>query len=707
MSSSALSWLLVLVVLGWAAAPLAGRLCEHLPDRGLGIAKPLSLILVTYGGWLAASSGVPRPAARWLGVGLVAVFALALWRDFRRLQLREVLLHEALFAAALAGFAALRAFNPDIIGAEKYMDFALFNAVGRADRFPPEDPWLAGAPVNYYYFGYVVFADLARVARVPPEVGYNLALATIGAMVFTGAVSVGRALTGRLGLGLLGAAAAAVFGNLDTARRLAKGTAQFARFDYWPASRVVPNTITEFPFFSLYHGDLHPHVSALPINVTLVALACGAAWEADARGAPLARTVLRPLRLATLAIVFAALVLTNPWDVPLMSTFVAVLVFAGSPRRPVAAAAVVLGLLATAMGLALPFLFGFVPSSRGVGLVHERTALADFLTVFGVLVLPVALLLVREGGSWLPRNDERRDLALAACTFSVVALVLSTATVVLALVSVLAFVLLVSLLRAHGAARLTMFALLASAAVALLACEVVHVRDDYGVALHRMNTVFKLYFGAWLLLSLALPGVVHGVAVGFGRAGRVVVGGAVFAGTIAALCYPVAVIATELRSNDSPSLDGMRYLARHHPDDAAAIGWLRRVEGRPVVLEATGDPYGYFARVSVNTGLPTVLGWANHERVWRGPLPEIEQRRREVDTIYGSTDMEEVDALLRRHHVRYVFVGELERQRFGTEALAKFFAHPSRFARVFVSGGTEVFEVEPRPSAAAASRYRS
>ena len=65
--------------------------------------------------------------------------------------------------------------------------------------------------------------------------------------------------------------------------------------------------------------------------------------------------------------------------------------------------------------------------------------------------------------------------------------------------------------------------------------------------------------------------------------------------------------------SDVPTLDGMNYLSRVHPAELAAFRWLNReIAGVPVLLEAHGDVYRDFSRVSMNTGLPTVLGWEYH-----------------------------------------------------------------------------------------------
>jgi uncharacterized membrane protein len=136
-------------------------------------------------------------------------------------------------------------------------------------------------------------------------------------------------------------------------------------------------------------------------------------------------------------------------------------------------------------------------------------------------------------------------------------------------------------------------------------------------------------------------------------------------------------------------LDGNRYLERQHPDDFAAIQWLRQnVTGLPVILEASGNPYSYYARFSSNTGLPTVMGWANHEGLWRSHDQSVEARRRDVATIYSAASLEEVGTLLDRYKVRYIVVGELERKDFRPDSLEKF-----RQLRVaFSRGQTTIYE---------------
>ncbi len=178
------------------------------------------------------------------------------------------------------------------------------------------------------------------------------------------------------------------------------------------------------------------------------------------------------------------------------------------------------------------------------------------------------------------------------------------------------------------------------------AVEFVYLRDTFGT---RMNTVFKFYYQAWVLLNLAgVFGVFYVLRGRFLAGGRatshriVQTGWAV--GLVALLAvtaiYPVLAAYNKADGFQvSPTLDGTAYMAQYSPDDHAAIEWLNQnVSGAPVVLEATGGSYSQYARVSSQTGLPTVLGWGGHELQWRGNYDEAGKREPDIDKIYGSLD---------------------------------------------------------------------
>ena len=278
-----------------------------------------------------------------LGLLIGASGAVA-WRRRTKLVrfIREhaalLLTEEAIFLVLFGLFLLIRAGNPDLWhparGGEKPMEFAYLNAVIRSTTFPPFDPWHAGGFMNYYYFGWVMIGTLIKLTGIVPWVAYNLAVPTLFALTGAGAFSVAFSLadgdratefpgeeapTGGLRIGSLLAGLAGVFfvtiiGNLGNARLLfdqiiqrstagvagtgalsgllnflsgavavvsGKSPLQFPNdWWFWNASRVIPDTINEFPFFTFTYADLHAHMLALPL--TLLALAAAVALVRNA-----------------------------------------------------------------------------------------------------------------------------------------------------------------------------------------------------------------------------------------------------------------------------------------------------------------------------------------------------------------------------------------------------------------------------------------
>ena len=83
-----------------------------------------------------------------------------------------------------------------------------------------------------------------------------------------------------------------------------------------------------------------------------------------------------------------------------------------------------------------------------------------------------------------------------------------------------------------------------------------------------------------------------------------------------------------------------------------------------MVLEANGDSYSDYERVSAMTGLPTVLGWYVHEWLWRGDTLDLNTRSADVEQIYTSSDPDLVEELLQKYQVSYIFVGSKEREKY-------------------------------------------
>ena len=152
--------------------------------------------------------------------------------------------------------------------------------------------------------------------------------------------------------------------------------------------------------------------------------------------------------------------------------------------------------------------------------------------------------------------------------------------------------------------------------------------------------------------------------------------------------YPFFALRSNYAYKNYRGLNGLNYLTKSSPDDFNAITWLNQnVSGQPVITEAVGESYTRFGRVSTNTGLPTILGWRVHE--WRGSFDEPGKRTDEVKEIYEGKDVGKTQELLNKYQVKYLFLGEMERQQYlniNEEKIAKI------GKIVYSSGDTKIFQ---------------
>lgn len=241
-----LIWWVIGLIFALAGWPAAARLFGHLPGAGAAFARPLGLLLTGFLAWLLAMLGLGRFETPLLVIALAIVAGsgwLWLWRSGQRRlpPLGPTLAGEAIFLATLLGVVWLRAHDPTPWGTERPMDFAFFNAIQRSGFFPPNDPWLSGYSINYYYFGYLLMAIPAMLSGLTPATAYNLALALLAAMTAQGVFGVINALLGLLHrpppafirgvLGVLGAAIILLAGNQSGAIQVIVGDERAVALD--------------------------------------------------------------------------------------------------------------------------------------------------------------------------------------------------------------------------------------------------------------------------------------------------------------------------------------------------------------------------------------------------------------------------------------------------------------------------------------------
>jgi YYY domain-containing protein len=704
--AAALLWYLAAAGVGAVAMPFTYRLFARLPDRGFGFARILGLAVSTY--LLAAfvQRGLVQNGRRaaLLGLGLLAAASLIagwrrrqeIWR-FARDNRRQVLWGEVAFAIGFLLFLWIRALNPEIYWGEKPMDFSILNILVRTRTFPASDPWFAGAPLSYYVFGQQMVAFLTLLTGLSTRYTFNLAFGLLGGAALQGAFSLARSWANSLRAGVAGMVLTAVLGNLSGLRELLVNKRHIDWDYFWATSRVIPNTINEYPLWSLTFADLHAHVLAMPLLLLFFACALQFVRTYGDSGA---RRRQRLLHAALLGFSAALVALTNAWDVPLVAGLLLLVALVSarseggislpSVRRAVVGLAVTAG---TALLAVAPFWVRTGGGMPGIGKNMETGRGIDVLLVFGLFfflafALGLDCINARLEGWGVGRLT--RSALLFAC--AAVLLLLGVRWIDVLLAAGVVFFLFATVVARSPERRLT-FGFLATAFFLVYFAQHYYIYD-------RMNTFFKLYFEAWLLFSVSIAVLVFGrreMPGAFQRWSLPPRAASILLAAMAVFTSATGLwgaLGHHFTAYSGPSLDGLRYLEESRPGEYQAVAWMRRtIRGTPVVLEAQGPSYQDFSRISMLTGFPTVLGWDYHVKQRGNSDAEIEVRRKAVEQIYKSPTIDPVEGLLRRYHVGYVYSGWLERKTYPPEGLKKLDTAKGLLELVYQNREAKVYRV--------------
>ena len=674
-----LKWWLMVLILGLGYYPLGAVLFSSLRDRGYIFSKVLGIGLAGFLTWVLVVCG----AAKFTSGAVIAVTAVSMalcWilyikkAEKKTLDLDLVLGEELIFLAFFLLWTYFAGFRPEAKGTEKFMDYGFMAAMTRSDTLPARDLWYSAGNMNYYYGGqyYAVFLTKLSFTRIQET--YNLMRTLVAAFAFVLPFNLVfhmireiprkvKAVPGWIAAlgGLLTGAAVSLAGNMHyVLYGLFGDVFKLSGYeDYWfpNSTRYIGHNpltddqcIHEFPSYSFVLGDLHAHV----VNVMFVLLTVGIlyAWmkgirerEEEGQAFSVKKLLLEPAVIAC-GVLTGIFHWTNYWDFVIYTTAALICIFFTAMYRyrgqakAVAAATVlqtaevfVLGTLA-----ALPFTSSFETMVSGIAFSKYHTVLYQFLILWGLPFALVLILLLAVLIKYLRayRGPGRfREFFRRVSLSDTFALILGICGIGLVLIP-----------------------------------ELIYVRDIYENGYARSNTMFKLTYQAFILFGMAMAYAIVRLLLWKGRKLARTLGAAGLAMVLLTCGYfgysVKCWFGNVLDVSGYRCLDATAYLENVYPEDAAAIRWLNEnVEGNPVVLEANGDSYSDYCRVSAMTGLPTVLGWYVHEWLWRGDTADLNEKSAEIQTIYTSGDREAVEELLEKYEVEYIFVGSCEREKYG------------------------------------------
>ncbi len=764
-----LLWWFIIFVIGITFLPIAQKIFRDFFDKGYIFSKILGFAILSY---IIFVSGIihllPFSGINsWFILILIFIFLRVSWkRKEGKLIIHKNLLllnngrwksaffEEIIFFISLYSWSYIRGTNPDIHGLEKFMDFGFVNSILRSTYFPPRDIWFTPLPINYYYFGHLVTAVLTKLTSIPSNITFNLMIATLFAISFSAAFSIGgnliylnrKQVFTKLIIvgGLLSAFLVTLGGNLhiiyaffspypnDSPVPPWQLTFQPFLFpnNYWypNATRFIYHTIHEFPIYSWVVSDLHGHVLDIPFALTTIAVLLSFFYRQETskhltKGSNISfvskisdfitknftNTFLNLSDLFLIGFLLAVMYMTNAWDGGIYLLLTALVFFFLQLRQAstikkwgdriwsmqdVIYPLIAIGILFFIF--ALPFSIFFDPSQlvHGIGIMcapnfltkighigpflfepnHcQRSPWWQLLILYGFFVFFVISFLFMLLNKRFQRQDVNEPYLQNAFSY-----------------------------KPNSMTDIFILCLIILSLFLIAVPEFAYVKDIYPTY-YRANTMFKLVFQAFIMLSLSSGYILYRFSQWF----RYVIkkrllklsliltiwfSSALFLVGLVAL-YPYLAINSYYNNLQTyHGLDGTTYLKTLYPTDYVAIQWINKnIKGQPVILEAQGDSYTDYARVSSNTGLPTVLGWTVHEWLWRGSYSIPAPRITDVQTMYESTDLNQVKQLLEKYHVEYVFVGDLERQKYPTMT-ESIFKQLGKI--VFKDGNTRIYKLD-------------
>lgn len=684
------TWYLLAAVLGVVGMAVTGRLFRGFADKGWMFSKVVSITITGFLTWFLVSIKLLKFTTVTC-VGITVVFGIVcilLYEKQRKAgydclpidNLDLVYIEEILFFAVFLMWTYLAGFHPAAHGTEKFMDYGFMEAMMRSKTLPATDIWYSQGKINYYYGGQYFAVFLTKLSGTQVELTYNLMRTFVAAFAFVLPFSLVRQMTVDMQgkkvygwkkrlpsiTGFIAGLAVSIAGNMhyvvyaQIIPLIQKLKGQEVDSYWFPdATRYIgfnpdvpDKTIHEFPCYSFVLGDLHAHV----VNIMFVLLLLGLlyAWMQKVRNTTPSveklgakkfwmQQLLMPHILAA-AMLLGMFHWTNYWDFVIYYVvtggtvlFMNIICLKGDIKRIIAVtAAQAVEIFAVATVIILPFTLQFTTMVQGVRLAQNHSLPHQLLILWGLPTILTLVFVISLIVGKLKRLNHK------------------------------------SLYRLMKAIRTPdLFAVIMGlCAIGLVAIpELVYVRDIYENGNARANTMFKLTYQAYIMFGMTMVYVIFRQlfvnrrkilkAVG-------VIGLALLLWTCGYFGKSVdSWFGQVLDPSQYKGLNATAFLETDYAEDVGAIRWLKEnIEGSPVVLEANGDSYSEYERVSAMTGLPTVMGWYVHEWLWRNDVADLNAKADEIETIYTSTNAAEVQMLVEKYDISYIFVGSCEREKY-------------------------------------------
>lgn len=584
---------------------------KDLADGGWGLGRLISTVMIAVVIFALANLGLKTNTNYGLILVIVPIVFTAIWiiHKYRDVLIETIsrkrkiiLIEEALMVMGLMFMTTMRGFNPNIDSLEKYMDFGFIYQYLLTPDLPIKDMWFAGEAVNYYSFGHYWVSIMLRFLPVKPAVGFNIALAIVFALTlvlsFAASANMIKNPRGKITGGIISALLITLGSNTHIWWFMLKnGGLWEGNIPYWYGVATRFIEKTIHEFPAYTFTIGDLHAHLMDIPFVLAFILVLSAFDVASK---------KIFYSMWLGVILGIMTMTNTWDagvyILLTGIYLLITLKKLGLRNTLLVGAVI---ISTALAVSSPWWVSFSSITKELAPVTTGSPLWQLVALWSVQ-------LIFGGLAWIlfPKNYVVKSLVITAILLIVIP-------------------------------------------------ETFYLVDIY-YTFPRANTMFKLTFQAFILLSLV------GGAV-FGEVWRkkdhllmsiilsVLIGGL--------LIYPFTSYSNfYLNFKNYRGLDGEKWLATGMQERYGAIEYLKKNRDGRNIIEHPGKSFTLSSATPVFSGVPGVLGWVDHEWLWRADRSWIDERINDINIFYGNPESSESAEIVKKYNIGWVLVGREERK---------------------------------------------
>lgn len=641
-----------LLLIGLSTFPLTYKISTSFKEKGYFISKSIGILINAFIMFLIASFDLLKYES-FLIYGTLILVSLINWglifpkikKEITKKEILSWIVEELIFLILLTIFSYIRGFKNEISQTEKYMDYGIIMSCYKAKYFPIEDMWMNGRSLNYYYYGQYILSYLIKFSKITVESGYNICLSVI--------IALSTLNLGTITFNILNKIEAKqkivkIFSILTpiftffaaSCHYLIYGIILYIKdksYIVYDSTRYIgynpetnDKTIHEFPAYGFLLGDAHAYTINTIFVIAILFLLLGYFYKENKK---IKEYFLNPF-IILIGFFIGNFQMINYWDFPIYFIVSGSIILYNNikgtkfnSKEAWNKFIITLFQGAEILGIAISTSFKFMSSfkmiSSEIKLCENHTPIYQLLVLWGFFLIITVIFIIYF-------CKKKRNIEESKKNIDIIMILISLCGLGLVLLP-----------------------------------EIVYVKDIYEGSYSRANTMFKLTYQAFILLSLSSTYFIY-------RLIDTKLKVLAYIGLLILLInftYPFRYIAKDYGNifnyDHYDGLDGTRYFLSFANSEYYAINYINEnIEGRHTILEGTGLSYSTYNKISAFTGNPTIYGWQTHEGLWNN-YEEQEERIADINTIYTSTNEKEVKTLLKQYNVEYIFIGPKEIETYG------------------------------------------